>query len=298
MELKDMGRMVKGRREKKGKIRRLIVVRKIDIVLLPRDEVGDGCRVRFWEDMWCDSYCLRVEFPRLFSLLKEKKGALRLFADLKAISGEWNLSFRRELLEWERADLLILVSVISSSPLISLEIIDYPKWTATSSGLFSVASMYKLCSSGVGNHQSANRMLWNKVLPPKVQFFGWLAWKHKVKTSVFLQTIGVLSGGTSTLCCFYKHDEVSVLHVLLHCHFVWKWWEGGKFKKKGKVIWRCVPLVTLWSLWKLRNDCVFNNAEANVKILSELVKYRVALWLRTVYWEWQYPICDFVYNLN
>lgn len=62
-------------------------------------QVGDGCRVRFWEEMWCDGHCLRVEFPRLFSLPKEKKGALRFFVDLKATSGEWNLLFRRELFE-------------------------------------------------------------------------------------------------------------------------------------------------------------------------------------------------------
>ncbi|CAL5344867.1 unnamed protein product [Camellia sinensis] len=189
-------------------------------------QVGDGCRIRFWEDLWCDGHCLRVEFPRLFSLSKEKKGALRLFVDLKASSGEWNLLFRRELFEWERVDLLRLVSIISPGPLIRLERVDYPKWSATSSGLFSVASLYKHCSSGVGNQLGAPRMLWNKVLPPKVQFFGWLAWKHKIKTSVFLQKIEVLPRGTSILCCFCKHDEESVLHVLLHCHFVWMVWSS------------------------------------------------------------------------
>lgn len=218
--------------------------------------------------------------------------------------------------------MLRFVSLISCGPLIRMERVDYPKWTATSSGLFSVASLYKLCSSGVRNHLSAYRMLWSNVLPSKAQFFGWFAWKHKVKTSVFLQKIGVLSRGTSTLCCFCKHDEESMLHVLLHCHFVWKvwssllewwglywampgtvdcllqWWEGRKFKKKEKVIWSCVPLVTLWSLWKQRNGYVFNNAKADVEILSDLIKYTVALWLRRASREWQYPICDFVFNLN
>lgn len=129
-------------------------------------QVGDGCRVRFWEDMWCDGHCLRVEFPRLFSLSKEKKGALRFFVDLKASSGEWNLLFRRELCEWERVDLLRLVSVLSSGPLVTRASVDFPKWTATSSGLFSVASLYKISSNGVGSHLGAVRMLWNKVLPP------------------------------------------------------------------------------------------------------------------------------------
>ncbi|XP_028057000.1 uncharacterized protein LOC114260993 [Camellia sinensis] len=139
---------------------------------------------------------------------------------------------------------------------------DHPRWAASSIGMFSVSSL-----------------IWNNVLPPKMQFFGWLMWKHKIKTSVFLQKIGVLTGGVSTLCYFCKEEEESVRHVLLHCPFVWNvwssllkwwglqwvipdsvagllsWWESGKLKKRERKIWKIVP-VALWSIWKLRNDCL------------------------------------------
>lgn len=64
------------------------------------------------------------------------------------------------------------------------------------------------------------------------------------------------------------------------------------------MFWRSVPLVTLWSIWKLRNECVFNKAKADVEVLFELIKTRLALWLRSSSKEWQYPVSDFIYNLN
>lgn len=45
---------------------------------------------------WYGSVCLKDAFPRLFSLSREKGGALSLFVKLKEVSGEWNIFPRRE----------------------------------------------------------------------------------------------------------------------------------------------------------------------------------------------------------
>ncbi|XP_028091618.1 uncharacterized protein LOC114291931 [Camellia sinensis] len=95
----------------------------------------DGCRVRFWEDVWCNSHCLKTEFLRLYSLSKEKRGSLHLFAALKETSGEWRILPRRELFEWEMVELQNLFSILSTGPSVSLDRTDYPKWTAATSGL-------------------------------------------------------------------------------------------------------------------------------------------------------------------
>ena len=90
--------------------------------------------------------------------------------------------------------------------------------------------------------------MWINYLPPKVQFFGWLAWKHKVKTSVFLQRIGVLDENASALCVFCKSEDESVDHVLISCQLVWKVW-GGLLQWWG-VLW-VVPgsVVCLLQWW-------------------------------------------------
>lgn len=59
--------------------------------------VGDGSRVRFWEDKWCGSFCLKEDFLRLFSLSREKKSSLSMFSNQKETSGERNILPRREV---------------------------------------------------------------------------------------------------------------------------------------------------------------------------------------------------------
>lgn len=60
--------------------------------------------------------------------------------------------------------------------------------------------------------------------PPKVQFFGSLAWRGRVKTAEFLHRIGVLDDQVSVLCAFCRNAVESVSHVLLHCPLVWRVW--------------------------------------------------------------------------
>lgn len=94
----------------------------------------------------------------------------------------------------------------------------------------------------------------------------WLAWRGRLKTSVFLQSIGVLDSNGSSLCCFYNSCAEDVSHVLIiHCHFSWKvwsnlvnwwslewvvqesfnhlldWWSGFKFKKMFRCMWKALP---------------------------------------------------------
>lgn len=59
--------------------------------------------------------------------------------------------------------------------------VDKPVWLAAILGKFVVSVLYKHTDLAAGGN-----LVWVNYLPPKVQFFGWLAWKHKVKTSVFL----------------------------------------------------------------------------------------------------------------
>lgn len=130
-------------------------------------KVRDGSRVRFWEDKWCDSYCLKEEFPRLFSLSREKKGSLSMFSNLKETSGEWSILPRREFFEWEKLEMLRLASILDSGPTVSRGTVDHPRWAASSTGMFSVSSLYNLNTVEVGFIPRPINLIWNNVLLTK-----------------------------------------------------------------------------------------------------------------------------------
>ena len=66
--------------------------------------VGDGERIRFWEDLWWGDQILKDQYPRLFQVVMDKNipissilGSSRPFS--------WNFNFRRNLTDSKIEDL-------------------------------------------------------------------------------------------------------------------------------------------------------------------------------------------------
>lgn len=173
------------------------------------------------------------------------------------MSREWNLAFRRRLYDSEEVDLARLLNHLISGPEVRLGHIDKIVWSASPSSEFSVSSVYKSVVNSLGPYLKISKLVLLNYIPPKVQIFGWLAWKKKVKTKEFLHKVGVLNGNNSTVCVFCNIASESVDHVLIYCPFVWQiwanimnlwdvqgaipssvdqllvWWAGGMMKKMG-----------------------------------------------------------------
>lgn len=47
------------------------------------------------------------------------------------------------------------------------------------------------------------------------------------------------------------------------------------------LIWNCIPLATIWTIWNTRNAYVFDNANPDWVEILELIKTRVAPWVKT-----------------
>ena len=59
-----------------------------------------------------------------------------------------------------------------------------------------------------------------------------------------------------------------------------------------------IPLAVMWSLWKLRNECMFNESQPTLNDLAYLVKIRVAMWAVFSLKEFNYSVHDVLYNLK
>ncbi|CAL5358449.1 unnamed protein product [Camellia sinensis] len=247
-------------------------------------ELGDGSRTKFWLDNWAGSVCLKVL--------------------ARVGQHDWHSLFRRSLFVWEMEELDRLKGMLCNAAELRGNVTDKLKWMADPTGVFSVSSAYHWCESSLGSTFRITECIWKNVAPPKVQFFGWLAWKRRIKTSNYLQRMGILENSSSLHCVFCNEEGETDNHVLLHCPCVWVvwskimrwwgiqwvipksvdelllWWSGLKFKKLEKKIWRIIPLAVLWSVWKLRNDCIFNNAQPSLEEFCELIKVRIAIWVK------------------
>ena len=62
-----------------------------------------------------------------------------------------------------------------------------------------------------------------------------------------------------------------------------EWWKGWKFKRRKKALWQAIPAGLWWSVWRMRNNIIFNNKGASWEELFELIKLRVIFWVKAKY---------------
>ncbi|XP_028068962.1 uncharacterized protein LOC114271546, partial [Camellia sinensis] len=209
-----------------------------------RLSVGNGRRIQFWTDAWLNGRGLNEEFPRLFSPSTEKEESLQQISAKKSL-GVWQLQFRRRLLAWEEKELQRLYVVLESAPELRVEAEDSCSWLTSKSGKFSVSSVWSwwVVNKGPGLRVPAG--VWASLAPPKMQFLCWLAWRGRVKTSSFLQRIGILPPNAQIQCVFCQSAEESLEHVLLFA--LWFGGAGQPWLAGGIRIWSSLVLLRVCS---------------------------------------------------
>ena len=107
-----------------------------------------------------------------------------------------------------------------------LESIDTLWWKSNPTGMFTVKSAAKWCESLNGPNLEILELIWHIPFPSKAQFFSWLAWKGRIKSSDHLHRLDILSATVSSDCVFCQTEIESLNHVLLLCLFAWKVWSN------------------------------------------------------------------------
>jgi hypothetical protein len=80
-------------------------------------EVGHGTRIRFWHDRWCGMEPLKVTFPELFSIARDKEASIADLTPLGMGMLHWDVSFTRSVHDWELEPLTSFMELIYGSSL-------------------------------------------------------------------------------------------------------------------------------------------------------------------------------------
>ncbi|RVW27814.1 putative mitochondrial protein [Vitis vinifera] len=186
---------------------------------LNRALLGDGRRVRFWEDRWCRDKALSLSFPSLYALVTSKEAWVAEVWDATGEDGGSNPRFSRPFNDWE------------------MEMVERFIFLLQGRGALEGSSTVPFPKS----------IIWSTCVPTKVVFFAWEAtWEtidhlqiHCTKAMVLWELLFNLFGVMWVL-------PSSVKEILLG-------WYGVFVGKKRVKVWGAAPLCLFWTVWKERN---------------------------------------------
>jgi hypothetical protein len=66
-----------------------------------RFNLGDGSKISFWEDVWCEESSLKDTFPGLFNTASFRGASIADNVECDNGSIQWNIVFTRLIHDWE-----------------------------------------------------------------------------------------------------------------------------------------------------------------------------------------------------
>ena len=133
-------------------------------------QVGDGRRVKFWEDIWVGGTPLQSVFPSLYRVSSRQKEVIGNMGWFEGDMWRWVLAWKRVLsLEESREELQLHRLLQQRNPRRSAR--DSLGWGQNDN--FSVKSLYAKAVTQLENEGSVDRLVcsvWQKLAPPKVEF--------------------------------------------------------------------------------------------------------------------------------
>ncbi|KAL7243492.1 hypothetical protein ACSBR1_015814 [Camellia fascicularis] len=246
--------------------------------------LGRGNRLLFWSDEWVrEGIVLQNIFPRLYQISSNKEGRVTTFVVPTSDRYEWKVEFRRPLMAWEEEQVAMLNNLLMGATEINQRANDTIGCRAANCGVYSVASMYNCIEAKTSLGMEVPKLIWRNGAPLSVKFFGWLVWRGRVKTSDRLARLGIIDNHNDGQCRFCGIENKTSEHVIIWCVKVWRiwtvvlhwwglswvvpgsvtilleWWKRWKFRRKRKIVWEIIPFAALLSIWRLRNQCIFES---------------------------------------
>jgi hypothetical protein len=248
--------------------------------------IGNGEKVRFWEDNWLGTSSLAIQYWKLYRWVNEKNKSVASLWDGTDLKCSFSRMGDENMLElWE--EVCQIASTINYS-----DEEDSMVWQFSSNGRFNVQSFYKVVNFR-GIQPVFISSLWDIKIPPRVQYFLWLLSKNKLLTRDNLSKRRKVEDPTCSFC-----NEESIQHLFFTCVVAKQLWhvfsktfdihqlivsfeDIGKFWLSNKCngILNMFTLAAVWCLWKLRNDLCFQRSTwKSMAILLFQVAVMVEKW--------------------
>ena len=151
---------------------------------------------RFWEDTWMGDTPLTQQYPMLYNVVHRKQVSVA-----NALSSTpLNITFRRSLTGNRWGKWLELVNRLMHFTLSNTQ--DVFVWRLTSTGIFSVKSMYL----DLLNNQPrfSSKYIWKIKVPLKIKIFMWLLHRQVILTK---DNLAKRNWNGNQGCCFCDHKE-------------------------------------------------------------------------------------------
>ncbi|PWA63209.1 reverse transcriptase domain, Reverse transcriptase zinc-binding domain protein [Artemisia annua] len=275
-------------------------MRNLTLKSLIKGSCGNGLDIRFWVDWWVGDGPLMGIYPALFALENQKSVSV---AD-RIASWDWR---RPPISVQELAELHGCNSLIASTNLLNTS--DRWSWPSDQDGTFSVSQCRKL----LGNHAVPfYPFSWFKWVPRKVSVFAWRMEQDRLSTYIGLKARRILNG--SPLCRICGEGDEDANHLFISCYAATVLWQqvsswcripqiyahsirdlldihnhSGSSAVKRDVI-KMIVLAGTWTIWKMRNEVIFQGKRVNIQGLFGEVQAITFSWLKyrvKKEWSWE-----------
>jgi hypothetical protein len=130
-----------------------------------RFDLGDGTKIRFWEDVWSGDRPLKVAFPRLFNIANFKEASIVDNVERSNDAIQWNFQFTRLIHDWEVEVLAAFYRSLYSCKLRE-DGKDKLWWVPSRKGDFEVKSFYHTILAH-GPISFLWKSIWRSKAPPR-----------------------------------------------------------------------------------------------------------------------------------
>jgi hypothetical protein len=251
--------------------------------------IKSGMQTRFWHDCWVGGCPLKIKFPNLFKITLDPD----LEVSKACVDGEWSIQFRRQFNECLADDWNNLLEVLSDVALSTGR--DQVFWLLDRSKKYSARSLYRIMTSG-GVIDRQMMQIWKCNVPLKVKIFMWMTAHDRIQCAVQLKK----KKWSREEECFVCGKLETSDHIIFQCPiavFLWSFlrdslgWEISPIccdsffrdiiercrgKRREVTLFICAG--AMWTIWKARNDVVFNKKTLSSPIV---LVYRVISLVKT-----------------